>query len=147
MPYCTLSDITDHFSEEDLAAFTDDDDGNSLNENLVSSAIARADAEIDATLDGYLTVPFTTVPDMIKYISADLAYFFMYRRRFNAQVPDWVRDMVNDARGDLARIAAGDLTVSDDQNDSDTDKMLVSKDEDDRLFTNTKLDAYFEGPF
>ncbi len=146
MAYCTKDDIEKSYDSNIIPELTDDDDGASTNNEIVTAAIARADAEINATLDGYLTVPFTTVPDMIKYISVDLAYFHLYKRRFNAEVPEWLRNNVNDARGMLAQIAAGELTVNADEQDSGA-KMVTNKTSDDRMFTSEKLDAYFSSPF
>jgi len=58
------------------------------NAAVIATLIAKADHLIDAKAGQVYTVPFTTVPDVVKDISADLAcYFALQRRPVNIEMP------------------------------------------------------------
>jgi phage gp36-like protein len=148
MSYCTLDDIKKDYPEAWISQTSDDDMGENVDESVVSAAIARADADIDAWLDGVYTVPFTTVPEIIKFCSVDLAFFYLYRRRLSGEAPEWVQDVRKMAEEKLIKLKAGELSLPAVESENDADGIYLSnKTEDDRIFTNTKLDAFFEEAF
>jgi len=146
LAYCTIEDLRADFPEEWLAQTSDDDVGAYADETVVGKAIAHADADIDMWLADVCTVPFAVVPDAVKYISAELAFYYLYRRRFNNQVPDWVREMRNEAENRLAKIKAGELSLGEVAEQS-TAAAVTNKTADDRMFTSDVLDGFFEAPF
>jgi len=148
MPYCTIDDIKKDYPESWLAQTSDDDMGANVDESVVDAAIARADADIDAWLVGVYTVPFTTVPEMIKFCSVDLSFFYLYRRRFSGESPEWVKDVKTMAEEKLIKLKAGELSLPAVESNSDPDGIYLSnKTSDDKIFTPTTLDTFFEAPF
>lgn len=64
MAYCTSAHVRLRLPEfpSDVA-----------HEAIVAEAISAAQAEVDMALGARYTVPFTTVPDVVRHITADLA--------------------------------------------------------------------------
>jgi len=81
--YCTLTDLKLQISEAFLAELTDDSGSDPLvvDENVVNRAIADADAVIDGYCESSYTVPFDSVPDLIRKISVDISIYNLYSRR------------------------------------------------------------------
>jgi len=80
----------------------------------VDRAIENADAVIDAYLGSRYTIPITTVPDMIRAISVDLALWNLYSRRsqtFPKEVEDIRRVRYEKAIEALKDIATGKISV------------------------------------
>lgn len=112
MPYCTQADIQAlELTEKELIQLTDDTDAGSVDSVMVTAAIAKADAEIDAYCQAVYTVPFTTIPAIVKGWSATLAAFNLYRNRpkpttivdrYN-KVMSWLKD-VQQAKAAIAGI-------------------------------------------
>jgi phage gp36-like protein len=68
------------------------------NVGVVTALIAKADTKIDSLAGQVYTVPFTTVPDLIKNISIDLScYFALQRRPINVPMPDEWQKAYDDA--------------------------------------------------
>ncbi len=80
MAYSTEADIKKLISLESLVQLTDDEGLNIVDQGRVTEAIADADAEIDAYCAGRYTVPFSTVPAVIKKLSVDIAVYNLYSR-------------------------------------------------------------------
>lgn len=71
----------------------------------VTEAIAKADALIDSYCGQVETVPFTTVPAIIKQHSITIAIYFLYTRR--GVVPELIKDNYKDAIAHLRDISTG----------------------------------------
>jgi phage gp36-like protein len=68
------------------------------NSGVVTALILRADTMIDSLAGQVYTVPFTTVPDLIKSISIDLScYFALQRRPINIPMPKEWQDAYTNA--------------------------------------------------
>ncbi|GAH73345.1 unnamed protein product, partial [marine sediment metagenome] len=85
MAYCTKTDILLEIPETVIARLTDDSGGSppAVDEPRVARAIANADAVIDASCESSYTVPFVTVPNLIRKISVDLSIYNLYSRKEN----------------------------------------------------------------
>lgn len=61
------------------------------NSGIITALIAKADTKIDSLAGQVYTVPFTTVPDIIKNISIDLTCYYAFQRRpINMEMPkEW----------------------------------------------------------
>lgn len=83
MSYCTQTDILLQIPEAIIARLTDDSASlsPSIDSDKVTRAIADADALIDSYCESSYTVPFETVPDLIRKISVDLSIYNLYSRK------------------------------------------------------------------
>ena len=91
MSYCTLSNILNSISEEQLAKLTNDVD-DTVDVNVINEKIAAADSEIDSYLRKHYSVPLATAPDIIRDASVVISLFKTYSRRPNIGMPDTVKD-------------------------------------------------------
>lgn len=76
MAYCTQANILSAISLRALASMTGGT-GGAVDTTVLTDAIKWADAQIDAALDAQYTVPLTTVPELVKWLSVDLALYFL----------------------------------------------------------------------
>lgn len=110
MPYCTEADITNiEITRDELIALTDDDKVGKVNSARVSAAIEKADTEIDSYCSGKYTVPFSPVPAEIKFLSATIAAYWLWRRR--QSVSDSILDKYTKALSRLKAISDGLYTL------------------------------------
>ena len=84
MAYCTQSDLLEQISEDDMIQLTDDADAGNVDDDVVTRAIADADAEIDSYCGTKYDVPFSTVPVMVRKLSVDMSIYNLYARRQGA---------------------------------------------------------------
>ena len=105
MPYSTKTDILTEISEDELIGLTDDESAGIINDARVTAAIAAADALIDSYCGQVETVPFTTVPPIIKRHSKTLAIYNLYSRR--SAIPETREKNYDDAIAHLKDIARG----------------------------------------
>lgn len=75
MIVAALAGTTDPLQDADLTAAAESAAG------YITEAIASADSEIDGYCSVKYSVPFATVPAIIKKVSADLAIYNLYARR------------------------------------------------------------------
>jgi phage gp36-like protein len=141
MPYCTLTDIKKAISDEIVKQLTDDDNIGEIVEANVTTAIARADAEIDGYCAVKYAVPFTTVPEVVAGLSLDMSIYYLYKRR---TVSDDVQKSYDNAIARLKDIAKGLLSLGVDPPPaaSTTDGAEANKTSSDRIFTLGKMTGY-----
>ncbi len=141
MPYCTQSDITDiGLTKKELIQLTDDDNIGEVNSGRVTAAILKADTEIDGYCRTRYTVPFVPIPDEIKFLSVDIATYWLFRRR--QQVTSSILDKYTKALSKLKRISEGDYTL--DGVTLQTDSTGIASTIDStavQTFTRTKKDS------
>ena len=107
MAYSTLDNLLALLPEETLIKLSNDEKGA---EAIDTANVAAAIAQADSTIDGYvrvqpIKVPLDPVPENIRDISANLAVYYLYRRR--NQIPEaWVNQYKIDIAV-LTKIAAG----------------------------------------
>jgi len=89
MAYSTQADILEQLSEAHLIQLTDDAGAGTVDADVVSRAIADADAEIDSYCATKYDTPFTTVPAVIRKLSVDMAIYNVYARRMAASYRFW----------------------------------------------------------
>lgn len=80
MPYSTEDDIKKLIPEETLIQLTDDEGLGVLGDARLTEAVLQADAEINSYLGERYSVPFTTVPAVVKKLSVDIAIYNLYSR-------------------------------------------------------------------
>ncbi|MRR15697.1 MAG: DUF1320 domain-containing protein [Deltaproteobacteria bacterium] len=106
--YCSQADITAAISEDVLIQLTDDDNAGVINQASVTAAIAQADAEIDGYCGARYTVPFVTVPAVVKALSIEIAVYYLYKRR---TVPEKIEKAYDKAIAKLKDISRGLLSL------------------------------------
>lgn len=108
--YCTLDDLKKLVPEDVLVQLTDDENLGEVDTARVNEAITQADAEIDGYLGGRYAVPLTSVPDMVKKLSIDIALYNLYSRTVS-EMPSLRGDRYCSAVRQLEGIAKGIITL------------------------------------
>lgn len=140
MPYCTKVDLLLQISEAVLIQLTDDVDVGVVDDSVVTGAIGDADDEIDSYCGGRYSVPFVTIPGIIKKISVDIAIYNLYARRKGA--PD-DRKIRYDAAVRLLRdVSRGLVTLGADAPSPVTTGDTVAVSGNDRLFTRGNMSGF-----
>ena len=142
MAYCTIDDLEDQISEDELIMLTDDAAAGVVDTDIAAAAIAKSDALIDGYCGKRYGVPFTTVPDVIKQFSADIAIYNLFGRREGA--PEDRRTRYKDAIDFLKGVARGDNSLGENDPDgspADTNAPQISSST--RIFSRTKLMSGF----
>ncbi len=78
--YCSVSDIKNKLNNETLLLLTDDDKNGIPDTDIIESAISAGDLWIDALLNDIYEVPFVSVPEIIKNLSAEFAIDELFLR-------------------------------------------------------------------
>jgi len=80
--YCVAADLENRISSLTLAQLTNDTaNATTYNSTVVTAILDKVDAEIDAKAGQVYTVPFATIPAIIKQIAIDLACYAVFQRR------------------------------------------------------------------
>lgn len=141
MAYSAQNDIQEQIGEDVLISLTDDAGIGSVDESVATRAIEDADAEIDSYCGKRYTLPFSTVPTIIRKASVDIAIYNLYSRRIGASeaiktryenVIRWLRDVSTGK----ASLGADDP----DGNPPETDSPDVIN--NDRIFTSDTLSRF-----
>lgn len=112
MAYCTQADIELQITESDLIELTDDDATGAIVADVITRAIADADAEIDSHLAVRYSLPLTTpYPQIIQRTSVTLAVCWLYSRRPVLDVPKTWQEKCESARKYLEWIALGKYAI------------------------------------
>lgn len=141
--YSTLTDIKKLIPEEVVIQLTDDENTGAVNQTRVDEAIAQADAEIDSYCGGKYSVPFATVPDIVKKISVDIAIYNLYSRRVE-EMPETRSDRYKNAIRQLEGIAKGNISIGEATEPTAAEQGGVEKNktESDRIFTKDTLSGF-----
>lgn len=133
MAYCDLDDLKNRMSEAYIIECTDDAGIGTVDTDKVDSAIADADHEIDFYCRKRYTVPFTTIPPIIKKLSVDIAIYNLYSRR--RSVPDDRVTRYADAVTMLKAVVTGEGQIEGTEAGPDSSAIEVQP-----TFTKSKLD-------
>ncbi len=139
MAYCTLNDIRNQMSDDDLLMITDDDDLGIVDEALVTRAIADADAEIDGYAGTRYSTPLSTATAMVRKVSVDIAIFNLWGRK-SMGPPENVKARYSNAVRFLKDVSAGRVSLGANAPEPQTSGGPAStKTKDDRIFTADTL--------
>ena len=141
MPYCTKPDILEQLDEDILIQLTDDNDLGVVDDDVITRAIADADAEIDGYCGTRYSVPFSTVPGIIRKMSVDISIYNLYARRKGA--PEDRQKRYDNAIKFLVNVSKKLVSLGADDPDappSDTHKPEI--DQSDRIFTRDKMSGF-----
>lgn len=107
MSYCTLQDLTDRYSQEELIQLSDRINAGVIDMDVINRAIADADGEIDGYLAGRYAAPITPVPKSLVRIGCELARYYLYDDGATEQVSK----RYNDAVKFLVGVGKGDISI------------------------------------
>ena len=141
MAYSLQADLLEQISESKLIQLTDDADAGIIDADVITRAIADADAEIDGYCGTRYTVPFTTVPAIIRKVSVDIVIYNLYARRKGA--PDDRQKRYDDAIKFLINVSKALISLGADDPDStpaETNKPDITQ--NDRIFTRDKMNGF-----
>lgn len=143
MSYCTQADILEALDQETLIQLTDDADAGSVDESVVERAVSDADSEIDAYCGRRYSVPFATVPAIIRKLSVDIAIYHLYGRRAAGDIPEARKARYTNAVRLLEHISKGIVTLGGDDpagNPPATDRAGVRA--NDRTFSRETMKGF-----
>jgi phage gp36-like protein len=80
MSYCTQKDLETLLPVKELAELSTEW-GDIPDSIVIVEIISKADAEIDSYASVRYATPFSSVPDMIRSLSMDMAIYHLYSRR------------------------------------------------------------------
>ena len=109
MAYCSKADIINSMPDNDLIELTDDAGAGTADDAVIDRAIEDADSAIDLACRARYTVPFTTVDNVIRKISVDIAIWNIYSRRDKPSPNRLVR--YTEANIKLKAIQLGDFNL------------------------------------
>jgi phage gp36-like protein len=143
MPYCTLTDIKKLIPEASIIQLTDDENTGAVVTSRVDEAIAQADAEIDSYCGNKYSVPFSTVPDIVKKCSVDISIYNLYSRRVE-EIPATRADRYKNATRQLEGISKGIISIGEDPEPAAPTQggVETNKTESDRVFTRDSLKGF-----
>lgn len=143
MAYSDLVRIYSALPESSVAQLTDDANGMVVDEGIVSNAIAKADALINAFLPA--EPEEGSVPTVIAEISTSLAIYYLYERQMGTNMPDSVENSYKKQLDLLKLIQSGKMSIglaTEPALSGDGVFHKTNKTSDDRMFNRDVLDKY-----
>ncbi len=107
MSYATQADLEERYGTDELTQLTDRTGAGGPDAAIVARALADADAEIDGYLASRYSLPLDTIPPMLARIACDIARYRLWEDRASEEV----RRRYEDARRLLESIAAGRVSL------------------------------------
>ena len=143
MAYSTQDDILKEISEKDLAQLTSEDD-EVIDTDVVATAIANADSEIDGYVGVRYSLPLTSPPALIKKLSIKIALYNLFSRRSNrlGGMDETIKENYNNSVAMLKDISKGVLTLGIDPPPAAVSEGGASFKGEDREFTRDTLKGY-----
>lgn len=86
MAYATQQNLIDRFSEAELIQLTDRTGSNVIDPVVVARALADADAQIDGYLAVRYALPLASVPGVLEKLACDIARYQLYDDRVTETV-------------------------------------------------------------
>lgn len=142
MAYCSLTDVEKKETQSQVILLTDDAATGAVDMAHLTEAITNADGMIDAILRGHVSpLPIDPVVAIIKDISVELTIYNLYLRRFGANMPDGLSTRKKDAMALLNGIAAGKISLSDEQQGQQSEASVKVRAQE-RMFPRSVLDQF-----
>ena len=140
MAYSSETDITNlELTEAELIQLTDDAGTGEIEDAKVVAAISKADSEIDDYCRGIYSVPFDPVPNLIKFLSATIAAYWLYRRRDD--VSPSMLDKYTKALSKLKAISNGVYKIEGVSEKTESSGIVSTTEGVAQTFTRTKRDS------
>lgn len=130
----------------DLSALTNADGSNSttINDTVLYAAINKAEAMVKGFVQTKYSLPFSTVPELIKSVALDLTVYYLYERK--AAINDRLQVMYENTIDTLKQISIGKITIDTEPGENnfqsqDTQNLIYAVKED-VPFPNSKLEGF-----
>lgn len=149
--YCAVDDLITAIGEQTVVELSNDnEEATEIDDEVAGGHILKADNLIDGYLREKYALPLTTVSNIIKDISIDLAVYFLYTRRSDHGVPEEVKDKYKDRIALLKDIQKSNFILdipllgSGSTEDSiyGSGEYRVNKTKSDRIFNKELLDSF-----
>jgi phage gp36-like protein len=105
MAYSTTQDLLSRITRQTLVQLTDTGGTGNVDETIVQNAVADSDSMINSMISPVYKVPLTTVPPVIKEVSAAMAIYRLHLYR--SVDPGVWKDEYERALGFLQSVAEG----------------------------------------
>lgn len=142
MSYSGQTDILNQIDSTVLLQLTDDAGAGSIDADVVTRAIADADATIDSYCQDRYSIPLSPVPPKIRQISVDIAIYNLYSRRADMGMPEIRTDRNKEAIRFLEKVAEGKISLGADTPSPANTGNTVSIAGNDRIFTRDKMSGF-----
>ena len=141
MAYSTKDDILAlEMDLKTLIQLTDDEKTGEVEDSKVDAAILKADKMyIDPYCRDRYSVPFNPVPDEIRFISATIAAYYLFRRK--QKVTSSILDKYTKAVAKLKGISLGEYKIDGATEKSDSSGIASTTEGVAHTFTRTKRDS------
>lgn len=105
MSYATQAELVERYGEPMLIVLTDREDppADAIDADVVARALADADAAIDGYLAGRYALPLSSLPPLVRDLALAIAIYKLHRDTAS----DKIRKDYEDALAQLKQIAAG----------------------------------------
>ncbi len=107
MPYATLDDLIERAGQREILDTADRDKDGIADADVIASALATAEAEINGYVATKYILPFVEVPALVKNWAVSLARYYLHR----AKRPELVKEDYDNAISQLQDVAAGKITL------------------------------------
>lgn len=105
--YATLDDLIERAGLKSIQDTADRDKDGVPDPDVIASALATAEAEINGYVATKYTLPFVEVPALVKNWTVSLAIFYLYRSKRT----ELVKEDYDNAISQLQDVAAGKITL------------------------------------
>jgi len=145
MAYTDLTALKKYLPADVIEQLTDDDGLGDIQEEIVNEAISAAQVTIDGYCRGRYpdTMTDANVPAMITDIATKMTAYNLYSRRLMLTKPETVSDDYKYCLSTLGKIQSGKISpwpVA-----SNPTVFVTNKDDDDRVYTPTVWESYYNG--
>lgn len=111
MAYCSEANLKARFGDQEVDDLLDRDNNDTADTNALASAQTDTDAMIDGYLAARYTTPLTTVPDLIVGIACNVCRYLLWGNN----APEEVRKRYEDSLKQLKDISNGVITLPTDE--------------------------------
>lgn len=141
MAYSTNEDLLNQMSFEELARLSGDDTGAAVDEDRIDEARRNADALTDTFLNGRYTLPFESVPEIIRTISIELTVYFLNEYKFrDSMISPAVIAIKDNSLKLLSLIQNGDLKIA--TTGTNPPEIITNK-SNNKIFKGNRTDVFF----
>lgn len=139
MTYASQSDLEERFGAQEILELSDRANTGSIVVAVVARALADADAEINGYLSARYTLPLGSTPPVLVRLAADMARYYLYDDR----VTDQVKARYDAAVKLLKAISAGTATLGPEADSSEVPTTGgVQIEANERVFSQDTLSDY-----
>lgn len=107
MTYASQQNLIDRFGENELIQLTDRDSLGAIDADVIARALADADAEINGYLSTRYTLPLSPVPAVLEKLACDIARYQLFENK----ATDIVKERYENSVRFLKDVVSGKVTL------------------------------------